>query len=76
MSFIFSKHDVSGFEDGLKRGARVKHEWLRQMEVGDGYTIPEEFNIQTMRILISNYGKKENKKFSLKSASRLVVRIA
>lgn len=59
-----------------KKGAPVKYDWLRAMEVGQAYPIPTDVTLSSFRTLVCNYGMQTGKKFSVRKSDGLVGRIA
>lgn len=71
----FLEYDINKTKP-IKKGGKVKHEWLRQMGVAQAYPIPNDLKIGSVRVMVSLYAKETGKKFRVSTSENLVIRIA
>lgn len=72
---IFQEYDLNGISS-KKSGAKIKHNWIREIGVGQAYPIPKDIKISSVRVLVSLYSKESGKKFRVSTNENLVIRVA
>ena len=58
-----------------KAGRPTQHQWLRDMEIGDVCDFQNFMRVQNVRCLVSQYGLRSGKKFSVSAKNRTITRI-